>query len=416
MRHTAYDASQHCGVTAAPYDGRARTYRVAIGVAMARHRDTRAQLPEDIMRPMLRLSLSLVAVAFVQGCTGDATRRLPTAPPPAAAVQSKDRSDGGERENSWRWSSWSAPINMGYVVNSADSDSHPAISRNQLTLYISSHRSDLPGAKGGFDIWVSHRADLDSPWETPVNLGDAINTGGNEMAPNLTLDGRTMYFHRNPGVCGGADIFVSHRRNPDDDFGWEPAQPILPCGAVNSAFSDAGPTIFEDRRMHTTVLYFTRQVIPGPGGFDVFVDTLGHDGSWGVASVVPELTSPFRDTRTTISRNGLEMFISSGRPGGVGSEDIWVSTRSSTSDVWGTPVNAGAIINSSAFDGAPALSFDGTTLYFFSERTGPDANGTSPLGLRDLYVSTRTRLGGADDEEALNLRPGGSNVSLTRRP
>src|SRR5207248_935763 len=193
----------------------------------------------------------------------------------------------------------------------------PASSRDGLPLYISSHRSDLAGAKGGFDLWVSHRASVDSPWETPVNLGERINTEGNEQAPNLTLDGRTLYFHRNPGACGGADIFVSHRQDPNDDFGWEAATP-LPCGSVNSGVSDAGPTIFEDRRRHTTVLYFTRQVNPGPSGFDVFGDTLREDGSWGVASIVPELSSPLRDTRTTISRNGLEMYISSGRSGGFG--------------------------------------------------------------------------------------------------
>ena len=49
----------------------------------------------------------------------------------------------------------------------------------------------------------------------------------------------------------------------------------------------------------------------------------------------------------------------------------------------------GPAINSAAFDGAPALSFDGTTLYFFSERLGG-------FGKRDLYVTTRARLGGPD--------------------
>jgi hypothetical protein len=376
-------------------------------------RDARSEFWEDAMQPMLRISLSLLAAGLAQACTGDGTRGAPTAP--EAAVQNLQRSGVSEHQNSWRWSPWSAPINMGFPVNSADSDSHPAISKDQLTLYISSHRSDLAGAKGGFDIWVSHRADTDSPWQTPVNLGGAINTGGNELAPNLTLDGRTLYFHRNPGVCGGADIYVSHRQNPDDDFGWEPAEP-LPCGTVNSAVSDAGPTIFEDRRMHTTVLYFTRQLTPGVNGWDVFVDTLRDDGTWGVASIVPELSSSLRDTRTTISRNGLEMFISSGRVGGFGSEDIWVSTRSSTTDLWGTPVNAGPIINSSAFDGAPALSFNGATLYFFSERTGPDPYGMLPLGLRDVYFSTRTRLSDDNDDEQLKENRTSSPRSPRDRP
>src|SRR5256885_10383937 len=50
----------------------------------------------------------------------------------------------------------------------------------------------------------------------------------------------------------------------------------------------------------------------------------------------------------------------SGRLGGVGSQDIWVSTRPTTSDLWSAPVNLGPTVNSTAFDGAPALSFDGT--------------------------------------------------------
>jgi hypothetical protein len=87
------------------------------------------------------------------------------------------------------------------------------------------------------------------------------------------------------------------------------------------------------------------------------------------------------------------MIISSGRPGGVGGEDLWVSTRGSTLDLWRTPVNLGPVVNSTAFDGAPALSFDGMTLYFFSERAGG-------FGKRDLYMTTRTRLRGPDVVEA----------------
>src|SRR5690348_1262557 len=365
-----------------------------------------------LMRSIFQISVFLVAVGLVQACTNDRSHTLtgPNARAPSSLPLEANAEDAAAK-----WSPWSAPINLGAVVNSADTDSHPAISKNGLTLYISSHRSDLPGAKGGMDLWVSHRASIDSPWQTPLNLGDAINTPGMELAPNISLDGRTLYFHRNPGPCGGADIFVSHRQNPDDDFGWSTAT-ALPCGTVNSALSDAGPTIFEDQRTQTTVLYFTRQVTSGPNGFDIFVDTLQSDGMWGAAGPVLELSSPVRDTRTTISRDGREMFLSSGRAGGLGSEDIWSSTRLSTSDAWGTPVNAGHIINSSSFDGAPALSFDGRSLYFFSERTGRDANGVMPFGLRDLYVSTRTRLGGEDGDALDDLRASAQAASLTRGP
>ena len=129
---------------------------------------------------------------------------------------------------------------------------------------------------------------------------------------------------------------------------------------------------------------------------------VGDEAEFGPAVLVPELSGPYRDTRTAIRRDGLELFLSSdvtGRPNGVGSQDLWVSTRETTSDPWSAPVNLGPTVNSTAFDGAPALSFDGTTLYFFSERT--DLGG---LGKRDLYVTTRTRLRGQDVAEHAKVK------------
>src|SRR2546426_5514195 len=55
---------------------------------------------------------------------------------------------------------------------------------------------------------------------------------------------------------------------------------------------------------------------------------------------------------TTLFRS-LEIFLSSdvsGRVGGIGSQDLWVSTRATTLDPWSTPVNLGPTVNSTAFD------------------------------------------------------------------
>jgi hypothetical protein len=289
------------------------------------------------------------------------------------------------------WGPWSAPVNLGAVVNSPSNDQHPAISKDGLSLYIS---SDRPGGLGGLDIWVSRRTSLDDPWGAAENLGPNINSVGNDLAPTFSPDGHELYFHSTGrGGCGLADLFVARRHDKRDDFAWEPAE-NLGC-VVNSAFPDAGPTIFADEATGITTLYFTRDTVQNDPpassqGFDVYASTrTGDEGAFGLPVLVPELSSPFRDTRTTIRRDGLEIILSSGRPGGAGSEDLWVSTRGSTTDPWGTPVNLGPGVNSSAFDGAPALSFDGTTLYFFSERPGG-------FGKRDLYMTTRTRLRGPD--------------------
>jgi hypothetical protein len=117
------------------------------------------------------------------------------------------------------------------------------------------------------------------------------------------------------------------------------------------------------------------------------VSQMGEDGQFGRAVLVPELSSPFRDTRTAIRRDSLEMFITSARPGGVGpvpTLDLWVSTRKDTADPWSIPLNLGPV-NSTASDGGPALSRDGTTLYFNSDRPGGS-------GANGLYVTTRTKL------------------------
>ncbi len=108
--------------------------------------------------------------------------------------------------------------------------------------------------------------------------------------------------------------------------------------------------------------------------------------------VVVELSSPFADLGPDIRRDGLEMFLASNRPGTYGGQDLWVSTRPSTSDPWSTPVNLGPVVNSAAVENTPALSFDGTELYFTSTRLG----GPAP---QDLWVTTRTKLPEPDDDK-----------------
>ncbi len=283
------------------------------------------------------------------------------------------------------WSAWSAPVNLGPVVNSPYNDNSPAISKDGLSLYItSSPPAPRPGGRGGADIWVSQRASTDAPWGEPVDLGSNINSAGNDGVPSLSTDGHRMYFHSTGrGGCGAADMFVSRRHDKRDDFGWEPAE-NRGC-VVNSPVADNGPTIFEDDATGVTTLYFNSLRPGGLGDVDIYASTLQADGTFGAGVKVSELNSPFTDDRVSISRDGLEIFVSTNRPGGVGSQDIWVATRATTLDPWSAPVPLGPVVNSPYFDRGPALSFDGTELYFFSERPGG-------FGGRDLYVSTRQRI------------------------
>ncbi|MCB8994279.1 MAG: OmpA family protein [Bacteroidales bacterium] len=108
---------------------------------------------------------------------------------------------------------------------------HPAISPDNLTLYFV---SNLPGGYGGKDIWKITRENEGAEWSQPVNLGEDINTPGDEMFPYVHPDG-TLYFSSDSHIgIGGLDIYkatmgengrytVDNMRPPinssQDDFG-----------------------------------------------------------------------------------------------------------------------------------------------------------------------------------------------------
>jgi len=279
-----------------------------------------------------------------------------------------------------QYSDWSAAANLGLAVNTAGQEQGPTISKDGLSLYFQSER---PGGYGGFDIYVSQRPSVDASWGMPQNLGSNINTASDEQAPALSLEGHRLYFHSNrPGGFGGADLYVSRRHNKRDDFGWQPAQNL--GSGVNTAAQEQQPRVFEDDATGVITLYFTSDRPGGVGLLDIYASMLQSDETFGSAALVLELSSPSNDRGPTIRRDGLEIVFPSNRPGGLGFDDLWASTRPSTSDPWSVPVNLGPAVNSASSDAQPEFSFDGTDLYFNSGRPG--------FGLFDLWVTTRTKL------------------------
>ena len=282
-----------------------------------------------------------------------------------------------------QYSDWSAPVNLGSTINFPNAwEYQVAISPDGLSLYFD---SDRPGGYGKRDIWVSQRASVDEPWGTPQNLGPNINTPSNDSAPFVSLDGHRLYFHSNrPGGFGGADIYVSRRHNKRDDFGWQPAENI--GSGVNTSAQEQQPCVFEDDVTGIVTLYFNSNRPGGPGGDDIYASELQSDETFGSAALVLELNTPGEDSGPSISRDGLEMFFSSDRSVNFGHSDLWVATRPSTADPWSAPVNLGPVVNGIWTDGGPAISFDGTELYFISV----DPTVTS----FDIYVTTRSKLNG----------------------
>jgi WD40-like Beta Propeller Repeat len=134
---------------------------------------------------------------------------------------------------------------------------------------------------------------------------------------------------------------------------------------------------------------------------------------WGTALKIDEingnsseLNTPFQDGCPIQSPDGLSLYQASNRPGGEGGLDIWVSTRESTDDPWGAPVNLRQPVNSAADDFCPT-PVRGGGLFFVSREALPGS-----CGLGDIYFTRKNPAKGWAEPRNLGCAPAGPNTAL----
>jgi hypothetical protein len=281
------------------------------------------------------------------------------------------------------FSDWSTPVNLGPVVNSPYVDSCVAISKNGLSLFFSSTRQS-PSNTMNRDLYVSQRDSIDAPWGQPT-AHMMLNSPAWESCPALNLDEHLLYFTSTaPGGYGQQDLWVSHRHDRRDDFGWEP--PVNLGSQINTAEAELTPSFFEDESGKVW-MYFVRGGLVG-GSTHIYQSEVGDDGTFGPATPVTELNSfGFSEQGATVRRDGLEVIFLSNRRIGSGPYDFYRATRESTADPWSEPQLVPSLGVPALAQGRIALSFDGCELYFTSLRSGG-------VGSADLYIATREKLRG----------------------
>ena len=117
-------------------------------------------------------------------------------------------------------------------IDTTQTVGQPTLSSDELSLYFS---SDRKGGAGGKDLWIAVRTSKNVPFGHPVNLGQNINTKGDEMFPFLRGDTALYFASNGHGGMGGLDIFVS---KIDSSGHW--GKPVNLKYPINSTYDDFG--------------------------------------------------------------------------------------------------------------------------------------------------------------------------------
>ena len=165
-----------------------------------------------------------------------------------------------------------------------------------------------------FDLYIAYATP--QGWSDPENLGPAINTEFWESAPTLSPDKRTLYFSSSrPGGYGGRDLYFSERL-PNGK--WAPAQNMGP--QINTAGDDQAPFIHADNQ----TLYFTSDGHPGYGGSDLFILRKNNNGQWGIPENLGyPINTIENEGSLAVSADGLTAYYASDRAEGKGELDLY---------------------------------------------------------------------------------------------
>ncbi len=212
---------------------------------------------------------------------------------------------------------WLAGENMGAPPNTIDNESAQFISADGHYLFFcrSDNRSENGWAEGGYDLFMAYRIAYDSNWTIPQFFGGTINTPDYEGMPSLSPDNRELYFVSDrAGGYGGLDIWVSKF----EDNLWQ--LPVNAGPGINTAGDETAPYICYDNK----TLFFTSNGRPGMGGTDIYESRRINDTTWATAvNLGYPINTACDEESEWIVTDGTKMIFGSDRQGPAGNFDLY---------------------------------------------------------------------------------------------
>jgi outer membrane protein OmpA-like peptidoglycan-associated protein len=253
------------------------------------------------------------------------------------------------------------PVNLGDSVNSAKSEYYPSVSIDD-SLLIFTRRGE--GAREDF----METTLVDGHYTAAKQIAGDINIEPSKGAITVSADGEWMIFAGNFRTgMGNFDLYISYL-TPQ---GWSEPENLGPN--VNSEYWDSSPSLSPDNR----ILYFSSNRPGGYGGSDLYTCTRLSNGKWGPAkNMGPVINTVGDETSPYIHADNQTLYFTSDGLQGYGGSDLFICRKKNGE--WGAPQNLGYPVNTIENEGSLAVSSDGSTAYYASDRS--DSRG----GL-DLY-------------------------------
>lgn len=228
------------------------------------------------------------------------------------------------------------------------------------------------------------------------NLGEAINSIYDEVAPMISPDGKTIYFDRkfHPENAGGFndedDIWYSRK---DDAGRWTPAKNIgLP---LNNKYNNFVQSITPDGNSLLLANLYSKDGSTGAGVSLTYKTKQGW--AFPEKQIIDDFLNLNPNANYFLSNDGKYLLMAIEKNDSYGELDIYVCFRKGDNR-WSKPINLGPTINSYVNDYSPFLAADGVTLYFSTA-------GQSGFGMEDIFVTTRLDDTWQNWSDPMNLGP-----------
>ena len=275
--------------------------------------------------------------------------------------------------------------NLGRGINSPGDDVHPVLSPNYADrLYFSSVREGNTGGRRDPEGLPSPEGKLSSDmfavqfdngrWGTAQRMSALLNGPDDDEVLDFARGGQVLVYWKGPSRFSG-DIHVDTFKARAEDRGLY--SPVWRDHPMQPRLGDKDPILFND-----TTLLFASGREGGFGGMDLYV-SVRRAGRWTTPeNLGPEVNTAYDERAPFLAADGRTLFYSSNRADmSVGGFDVFRVGFDDRTLSWSRPENAGLSINSAGDELHFRLSASGLEGYFDS-----DLRATSQGGA-DVYVA-----------------------------